>query len=67
METLTKHISCKCQCRFDGKKSNSDHWWNNWCENDFVQCPATCRCEDGKNLASMMDDSAIACNEIIKS
>ena len=27
--TLTKPISCKCRCRFDGRKSNSDQWWNN--------------------------------------
>ena len=23
-ETLTKHISCKCKCRLDGRKCNSD-------------------------------------------
>ena len=23
-KTLTKHISCECKCRFDGKKCNSD-------------------------------------------
>ena len=23
---LTKHISCKCKCRFDGRKCNSDQW-----------------------------------------
>ena len=23
-KTLTKHISCKCKCRFDGRKCNSD-------------------------------------------
>ena len=28
-KTLTKHISCECKCRFDGKKCNSDQWWNN--------------------------------------
>ena len=28
-KTLTKHISCKCKCRFDGRKCNSDQWWNN--------------------------------------
>ena len=34
-KTLTKLISCKCKCKFDGKKCNSDQWWNNdkcWCE-----------------------------------
>ena len=34
-KTLTKHISCKCTCRFDGRKCNSDEWWNNH----------KCRCE----------------------
>ena len=28
-KSLTKHISCKCKCRFDGRKCNSDKWWNN--------------------------------------
>ena len=28
-KTLTKHISCECKCRFDGKNFNSDKWWNN--------------------------------------
>ena len=26
---LTKDISCKCRCIFDGKKCNSDQLWNN--------------------------------------
>ena len=26
-KTLTKHLSCKC--KFDGRKCNSDQWWNN--------------------------------------
>ena len=25
-KTLTKHISCQCKCRFDGRKYNSDQW-----------------------------------------
>ena len=28
-KALTKHISCECKCRFDGKKCNSNQWWNN--------------------------------------
>ena len=28
-KVLTKHISCKCKCRFDGRNCNSDQWWNN--------------------------------------
>ena len=32
---LTKHISCECKCKFDGRKCKSDQWWNSnkcWCE-----------------------------------
>ena len=25
-KTLTKHISCECKCKFDGRKRNSDQW-----------------------------------------
>ena len=28
-ETLTKHISRECKCKFDGKKCNSNQWQNN--------------------------------------
>ena len=76
-KTLTKHISCECKCKFDGRKCNSDQWWNNTkyqCEGknhhvkkNYVWDPATCSCENGKYLASIMDDSAITCDEIIES
>ena len=26
---LTKQISCECKCKFDGRKCNSNQWWNN--------------------------------------
>ena len=26
---LTKDISCKCKCKFDGRKCNSNQKWNN--------------------------------------
>ena len=56
-KTLTKHISCKWKCRFDGEKCHSNQWWNNdkcWCdckkihacEKDYVWNPATCNCEN---------------------
>ena len=35
------------------------------CEKDYVWNPATWNCENGKYLASVMDDSMISCNEII--
>ena len=76
-KTLTKHISCECKCRFDGRKCNSDQWWNNdkcrceckkhqVCEKDYVGNPATCSCENGKYLASIMDDLTIMCDEVIE-
>ena len=33
-KTLTKHISCDCKCKFDGRKCNSNQKWNK----------DTCRC-----------------------
>ena len=60
------------------EKLNSDQWSNNikcWyeyknhhvCEKDYVWNPATFNCENGKYLASIMDDSAFTCNKTIKS
>ena len=74
-ETLTKDISCKCKCKFDRRKCNSHQCWNNnkcRCECKkrcvcHVWNPATCSCKNGKYLASIMDDSAIICDEVIKS
>ena len=28
-KSSTKHIAYECKCRFDGRKCNSDQWWNN--------------------------------------
>ena len=33
---------------------------------NYVLDPATCNCKNGKCLSSIMDDSVIICNEIIK-
>ena len=76
-KTLTKHISCKCKCKFDGTKCDSNQWWNNdkcrWeCkkhhiyQKDYVLNPPTYNCENGKYLASIMDDLTIICDEVIK-
>ena len=77
IKNITKHISCKCKSRFDGKNViqinvgiainvdvsvkkfmyvNKNYIWN----------PATCNCGNGKYLASIMDDSAIVCEEVMK-
>ena len=66
---LTKHISYKRKCKFDRRKCNPGQWWNNnkcRCEcnklhlykKDYIWNPATGICENGKNLASIMDNSA---------
>ena len=70
LETLTKHIPSEYKCRLDGRKRNSNQYWINdkcWCESkkhhvcerDYVWNPSTCSCENGKYLASIMDDSVI--------
>ena len=78
-KTLTKNkISCECKCKFNGRKCNSSQRWNNnkcWCgykkihvcEKYYVWNPNKCICENGKYLASIMDDSTIVCDEVIKS
>ena len=77
---LTKHISCKCDCKFDGRKSNSNQKQNNdecrcECKNprehnsskkDKIWNPAACSCENGKYIGSITDDSVITCREIIE-
>ena len=66
-KTLIKYISCECKCKFDGRKCNSDQWWNNGkyqcdckkchvCKKDYVWNSATCSCEHRKYLASIIHD-----------
>ena len=77
-KTLTNGISCECKCKFDGKKCNANQWLNNnkcrceckkhhICEKFYVWNPATCNCENGKYLASIIDNSGIICDNVIKS
>ena len=46
---------CWCECK------------KHVCGKDYIWNPATCSYENGKYLTSIMDDSAIVCNEIIES
>ena len=66
-KTLTKYMLCKCKCKFNERKCDSNQWWNNdkcWfkcknhhvCEKDFIWIPATCNCGNGKHLPSVIDD-----------
>ena len=77
-KTLTKDISSECKCRFDGTKSNSNQWRNNdkcRCEckkvhvyeKGYVWNPAKCNCENGKYLASIIDDSTVIFDDVIES
>ena len=36
------------------------------CEKDYIWHPATCSCENGKYLASTIDNFVITCDEIIE-
>ena len=58
MQILIKNVwnnnKCWCECK--------NH---NVCEKDYIWNPATCNCENGKYLGSVMDDSAVTCDEII--
>ena len=75
-KTLAKHVSCKYNCKFGGRKCNSNQNWNNdkcWCEcikyhkceRDYISNPAICSCENGKYLASIINNAVIMCDEII--
>ena len=76
METLTKHISCKCKCKFDGRKCNSNQKRSNdkyryefkkdnICEKDYIWNPPTCSCKNGKYLANINGHSVITHDIII--
>ena len=47
---------CRCEC----KKIHV-------CKKDYVWDPAACNCKNGKYLASIMGDSTISFDELIKS
>ena len=50
----------KCRCRCEYKKHHV-------CEKVYIWILSTCSCENGKCLASIMDDSAFICDEVIES
>ena len=36
-KTLTNHLSCKCKCKFDGRKYNSNQWWKKRKKHDICE------------------------------
>ena len=80
-KTLSKHISCECKCKFDDRKCNSSHKWNNdkrrferknlrkhnVCEKNYIIWnPITCTCKNGKYLESIFADLVVIHDEIIE-
>ena len=79
-KTIAKHTSCKCNCKFDGIKCNSNQKWNNnkcrrecknprkhhVCEKDYNWNPRTCTCENGKFLEIIIGDLVFTCDEILE-
>ena len=77
--TLAKHISCKCECKFDDRKYNLNKKWNNnkcqcdcknpkehcVCEKELFLESAKCSCENGK-YARSIGNSVVIYGEIIE-
>ena len=77
-KTLTKHASCKCECKFYSRKCNLNQRWNidkclcecknpkkHVCKYGYIWNLDMCSCENGKYLESIIGDSVIMCDEII--
>ena len=75
-KTMTTHLSCNCQCKFNSSTYNSNEKWNhktcqckckNYCiyEKDYNWSPSIRTCDNSKYLKSIADTSMIACDEII--
>ena len=66
--TLTKHVSCKCECKFDDRKCNLNQKLNNdKCEKSYFWNPTTYSCKYGKYAGSIISDSVVICDKIIDS
>ena len=79
-KTLTKHISCKWKCKFDGKDAIQIKKRNNnkrqcECKNprknhdrekDYIWNPSKCICENGKYLESIISDSVIVSDKAVE-
>ena len=61
MEEIVIQINGEIMINFDVTIKNAVY-----VKKDYVWNPATCNCENGKYLASIMYDSAIMCDKIIE-
>ena len=64
-KTLTKHISCECKCKFDREKVEYQQM-SMWVYKNSCFWERLCS-ENGKYLASIMDDSFMIYDEVIES
>ena len=71
IKILTKHVSYECKCKLDSRKCNLNQQWHN----DKSLCgykypkehhPATSTCKNGKYLETILANSVIVCDKIIK-
>ena len=68
MEGSVIQINCGITVKVDvSKKKHKKCKKRNVSEKYYIWNPATCSCENGKYLASIMNDSMITCDEIIES
>ena len=73
---MVKHISCDCKFKLVYITCNLNWKWNNnkyhcqckkcsTCKKDYSWNPHACFCENSRHLKIILDDSVIACDEII--
>ena len=79
-EIIAKLISCKCKCKFDSRKCNSNQKWSNdkcrckcknlaehhACKQGYIWNRDICTFENGRYARSVIDDSMIMYVEIVK-
>ena len=61
IKTLTKDISCECKCKLDGRKCNSNQWWNN--DKCWFECKIIHVCEVIKSYEEEIKNSPTNFNE----
>ena len=63
---MSWEFKCKSGIQIEsGTTTNVGAGAKSICEKDYIWNPAACSCKNGKYWASIMDDSAITCDETI--
>ena len=68
LKLLTKHLTCKHECKLDGKCQCECKNTNNlsWVPKIYIWNPATCRFKNGKYVGSIADNLVTTCDETIE-